>query len=86
MFKTTRTIRKIREGLEDKLADILEGLNNSSSVEKAEKELIIYAMKLVVSNYTDSEVIPDRVYNFVGEEIIKCKKEISKKVQTQLRK
>lgn len=85
LIKLFKPIDNFREELENKLADILQKLDENSSVDSAEKELIKEGCKALVSHYTDKE-IPDTAYDIVAEEVVKCLGKVNQKLQTQLRK
>lgn len=74
----------LRECLEDKLADVLEKVDGSDTVDSAEKKAIISAINTAGSYY--GITIPDEVSEAISEELVKCFSQINKKLQTQLRK
>lgn len=74
----------LRERLEDKLADVLEKLDGSESLDTAEKKAIISAINTAGSYY--GITIPEDVSSAISEELVKCFGKINQKLQTQLRK
>lgn len=74
----------LRERLENKLADVLEKLDGSESLDTAEKKAIISAINTAGSYYGLD--IPDEASETISEELVKCISQINQKLQTQLRK
>lgn len=74
----------LREKLEDNLANILDKVDNSTSIDKIEQQVIKQAIKTAGQYYGIS--IPDEISNVVAEESTKCLGKINQKLQNQLRK
>lgn len=80
-----RQLRKLRNDFEDKIADILEKIDNSSKIDEVEIKLIKQGMKSIAGMYGGG-AIPDQAYETIARGINKCLGKINKKLQTQLRK
>lgn len=80
-FITTDTLR---ERLENKLADVLEKMDSSETVDSAEKKAIISAINTAGEYYGLD--IPEEATEAISEELVKCLSKINQKLQTQLRK
>lgn len=80
-----RKVDNFREGLEDKLALILEKIDNSTKVDQLEEKLIATGLEYVV-NYYGGSAIPDEVYTKASKVIVKAIGKGNKLVQKQLRK
>lgn len=74
----------LRERIEDRLADVLEKVDGSESIDKLEQKVIKQAIQTAGQYYGVS--IPDEISNTVAEESTKCLGKINQKLQNQLRK
>lgn len=74
-----------REGLEDKLADVLDKIDDSEEVDKAEKKLIEGAINYALEYYGVKNV-PAGVTEAISEGLVDSLGKLNNKLQTQLRK
>lgn len=74
-----------REGLENKLADVLDKIDNSEKVDEAEKKLIEGAINYALEYYGVKNV-PAGVTEAISEGLVDSLGKLNNKLQTQLRK
>lgn len=74
-----------REGLENKLADVLDKIDNSEEVNEAEKKLIEGAINYALEYYGVKNV-PAGVTEAISEGLVDSLGKLNNKLQTQLRK
>lgn len=74
-----------REGLENKLADVLEKIDDSEEVDEAEKKLIEGAINYALEYYRVTNV-PAGVTEAISEGLVDSLGKLNNKLQTQLRK
>lgn len=74
-----------REGLENKLADVLDKIDDSEKVDEAEKKLIEGAINYALEYYGVKNV-PAGVTEAISEELVNSLGKLNNKLQTQLRK
>jgi hypothetical protein len=66
-----------------RLLSLLEALQNEQ-VDKIEEALIAEGMKALVDSYTDKK-IPDKAYQAVAKEVVKCLNKINDRLQKRLK-
>lgn len=74
-----------REGLENKLADVLDKIDDSEKVDEAEKKLIEGAINYALEYYGVKN-IPAGVTESISEGLVDSLGKLNNKLQTQLRK
>ena len=74
-----------REGLENKLADVLDKIDDSEKVDEAEKKLIEGAINYALEYYGVKNV-PAEVTEAISEGLVDSLGKLNNKLQTQLRK
>lgn len=83
--KLFRKADGFREGLEDKLADVLEKIDENEEVDEAEKKLIEGAINYALEYYGVKNV-PAGVTEEISKGLVDSLGKLNKKVQVQLRK
>lgn len=83
--KLFRKADGFREGLENKLADVLEKIDDSEEVDEAEKKLIEGAINYALEYYRVTNV-PAGVTEAISEGLVDSLGKLNNKLQTQLRK
>lgn len=74
-----------REGLENKLADVLDKIDDNEEVDEAEKKLIEGAINYALEYYGVKNV-PAGVTEAISEGLVDSLGKLNNKLQTQLRK
>lgn len=83
--KLFRKADGFREGLENKLADVLDKIDDSEEVDEAEKKLIEGAINYALEYYRVTNV-PAGVTEAISEGLVDSLGKLNNKLQTQLRK
>lgn len=83
--KLFRKADGFREGLENKLADVLEKIDENEEVDEAEKKLIEGAINYALEYYGVKNV-PAGVTEEISEGLVDSLGKLNKRVQVQLRK
>lgn len=77
---------KVRRKVRGRLLSLLELLQNED-IDKIEEALIAEGMKTLVGSYTDlGSKIPDKAYQAVAKEVVKCLNKINNRMQDRIRK
>lgn len=77
---------KVRRKVRGKLLSLLELLQNEN-IDKIEEALIAEGMKTLVGSYTEAgNKIPDKAYQAVAKEVVKCLNKINDRMQDRIRK
>ena len=77
---------KVRRKVRGNLLSLLELLQNEN-VDNIEQRLIAEGMKTLVGSYTDlGNKIPNKAYQAVAKEVVKCLNKINDRMQNKLRK
>lgn len=77
---------KVRRKVRGKLLSLLELLQNEE-VDKIEEALIAEGMRTLVESYTDlGSKIPDKAYQAVAKEVVKCLNKINNRMQDRIKK
>lgn len=74
---------KVRRKVRGQLLSLLELLQNEN-VDKIEEALIAEGMRTLVGSYTDCK-IPDKAYDAVAKEVVKCLNKINDRLQEKLK-
>jgi signal recognition particle subunit SEC65 len=74
---------RVRRRVRGRLLSLLEALQNEQ-VDKIEEALIAEGMKALVDSYTDKK-IPDKAYQAVAKEVVKCLNKINDRLQKRLK-
>lgn len=74
---------RVRRRVRGRLLSLLEALQNEQ-VDKIEEALIAEGMKALVDSYTDKK-IPDKAYQAVAKEVVKCLNKINDRLQERLK-
>ena len=76
---------RVRRKVRGNLLSLLELLQNEE-VDKIEEALIAEGMKTLVGSYTDlGSKIPDKAYQAVAKEVVKCLNKINNRMQNKIR-
>lgn len=77
---------RIRRRVRGRLLTLLELLQNEN-VDKIEEALIAEGMKFLVDSYTNAGAkVPDKAYQTVAKEVVKCLNKINNRMQNKIRK
>lgn len=77
---------RIRRRVRRKLLSLLELLQNEN-IDKIEEVLIMEGMKFLVDSYTNAGAkVPDKAYQTVAKEVVKCLNKINDNMQDKIRK
>lgn len=77
---------KVRRKVRGKLLSLLELLQNEN-IDKIEEALIAEGMRTLVGSYTEvGNKIPDKAYQAVAKEVVKCLNKINDRMQDRIRK
>ena len=77
---------KIRRKVRGRLLSLLELLQNEN-IDKIEEALIAEGMRVLVDSYSSlGNKIPDKAYNAVAKEVVKCLNKINDSMQDKIRK
>lgn len=77
---------RIRRRVRGRLLALLVLLQNEN-IDKIEEALIAEGMRTLVGSYTDvGEKIPDKAYDTVAKEVVKCLNKINDRMQSRIRK
>ena len=77
---------RVRRKVRGRLLSLLELLQNEN-VDKIEEALIAEGMRTLVGSYTDvGSKIPDKAYDLVAKEVVKCLNKIHDHMQDRIRK
>ena len=83
LFKR-KNLKKVRNAIEDKVADLLERIDNSEKVDRYEEEILKAGIKAAVAEF--GAAIPDAVLDYIVRKIIKAVGRVNRAIQKQLRK
>ena len=76
--------KKIRNAIEDKVADLLERIDNSEKVDRYEEEILKAGIKAAAAEF--GAAIPDAVLDYIVRKVIKAVGRVNRAIQKQLRK
>jgi len=77
---------KVRRKVRGRLLSLLELLQNEE-VDKIEEALIAEGMRTLVESYTNlGDKVPDKAYQAVAKEVVKCLNKINNRMQDRIRK
>ena len=83
LFKR-KNLKKIRNAIEDKVADLLERIDNSEKVDRYEEEILKAGIKAAAAEF--GAAIPDAVLDYIVKKVIKAVGRVNRAIQKQLRK
>ena len=83
LFKR-KNLKKIRNAIEDKVADLLERIDNSEKVDHYEEEILKAGIKAAAAEF--GAAIPDAVLDYIVRKVIKAVGRVNRAIQKQLRK
>ena len=83
LFKR-KDLKKVRNAIEDKVADLLERIDNSEKVDHYEEEILKAGIKAAAAEF--GAAIPDAVLDYIVRKVIKAVGRVNRAIQKQLRK
>ena len=83
LFKR-KNLMKVRNPIEDKVADLLERIDNSEKVDRYEEEILKAGIKAAAAEF--GAAIPDAVLDYIVRKVIKAVGRVNRAIQKQLRK
>ena len=83
LFKR-KNLKKVRNAIEDKVADILERIDNSEKVDRYEEEILKAGIKAAAAEF--GAAIPDAVLDYIVRKVINSIGRVNRAIQKQLRK
>lgn len=83
LFKR-KNLKKVRNAIEDKVADLLERIDNSEKVDRYEEEILKAGIKAAAAEF--GAAIPDAVLDYIVRKVIKSVGRVNRAIQKQLRK
>ena len=83
LFKR-KNLKKVRNAIEDKVADLLERIDNSEKVDHYEEEILKAGIKAAAAEF--GAAIPDAVLDYIVRKVIKAVGRVNRAIQRQLRK
>ena len=83
LFKR-KNLKKVRNAIEDKVADLLERIDNSEKVDRYEEEILKAGIKAAAAEF--GAAIPDTVLDYIVRKVIKAVGRVNRAIQKQLRK
>ena len=83
LFKR-KNLKKVRNAIEDKVADLLERIDNSEKVDRYEEEILKAGIKAAAAEF--GAAIPDAVLDYIVKKVIKAVGRVNRAIQKQLRK
>ena len=79
-----KNLKKVRNAIEDKVADLLERIDNSEKVDRYEEEILKAGIKAAAAEF--GAAIPDAVLDYIVRKVIKAVGRVNRAIQKQLRK
>ena len=83
LFKR-KNLKKVRNAIEDKVADLLERIDNSEKVDRYEEEILKAGIKAAAAEF--GAAIPDAVLDYIVRKVIKADGRVNRAIQKKLRK
>ena len=83
LFKR-KNLKKVRNAIEDKVADLLERIDTSEKVDRYEEEILKAGIKAAAAEF--GAAIPDAVLDYIVRKVIKAVGRVNRAIQKQLRK
>ena len=83
LFKR-KNLKKIRNAIEDKVADLLERIDNSEKVDRYEEEILKAGIKAAAAEF--GAAIPDAVLDYIVRKVVNSVGRVNRAIQKQLRK
>ena len=79
-----KNLKKVRNAIEDKVADLLERIDNSEKVDRYEEEILKAGIKAAAAEF--GAAIPEAVLDYIVRKVIKAIGRVNRAIQKQLRK
>lgn len=79
-----KNLKKVRNAIEDKVADILERIDNSEKVDRYEEEILKAGIKAAAAEF--GAAIPDAVLDYIVRKVVNSVGRVNRAIQKQLRK
>ena len=79
-----KNLKKVRNAIEDKVADLLERIDNSEKVDRYEEEILKAGIKAAAAEF--GAAIPDTVLDYIVRKVVKAVGRVNRAIQKQLRK
>lgn len=79
-----KNLKKVRNAIEDKVADLLERIDNSEKVDHYEEEILKAGIKAAAAEF--GAAIPDTVLDYIVRKVVKAVGRVNRAIQKQLRK
>lgn len=79
-----KNLKKVRNAIEDKVADLLERIDNSEKVDHYEEEILKAGIKAAAAEF--GAAIPDAVLDYIVRKVVKAVGRVNRAIQKQLRK
>lgn len=83
LFKR-KNLKRVRNAIEDKVADLLERIDNSEKVDHYEEEILKAGIKAAAAEF--GAAIPDAVLDYIVRKVVKAVGRVNRAIQKQLRK
>ena len=83
LFKR-KNLKKVRNAIEDKVADLLERIDNSEKIDRYEEEILKAGIKAAAAEF--GAAIPDTVLDYIVRKVVKAVGRVNRAIQKQLRK
>ena len=83
LFKR-KNLKKVRNAIEDKVADLLAHIDNSEKVDRYEEEILKAGIKAAAAEF--GAAIPDAVLDYIVRKVVKSVGRVNRAIQKQLRK
>lgn len=83
LFKR-KNLKKVRNAIEDKVADLLERIDNSEKVDRYEEEILKAGIKAAAAEF--GAAIPDAVLDYIVRKVVNSVGRVNRAIQKQLRK
>lgn len=83
LFKK-KNLKKVRNAIEDKVADLLERIDNSEKVDRYEEEILKAGIKAAAAEF--GAAIPDAVLDYIVRKVVNSVGRVNRAIQKQLRK
>lgn len=77
-------LKRVRNAIENKIADILEHIDNNERVDKVEEQLIKTGIRTAAAEF--GTAIPEVALDYIAKKVVKGIGRINKALQKQLRK
>lgn len=82
LFKR-KNLKKVRNAIEDKVADLLGRIDNSEKVDRYEEEILKAGIKAAAAEF--GAAIPDAVLDYIVRKVVNSVGRVNRAIQKQLR-